>query len=160
MDRQTIGSLFMAFAKAGLAAGTTTTLTSANQVDYCIKGKMYRKATATNEATPTTDVTTGAAFVALAAGFGSVFVTCRDSSGNLKVAQGGVEALDNQGNFIRAPQFPSVPDTVCPYGYIVVKAQTGAVTWTFGSSNLAGPPSNVVIAYQDCAVLPDRPQAS
>lgn len=145
---------------AGMAAGTTTTLTTANAQLYSIKGKGYTKAATSNEATPTTDAVTSAAFVALSAGNGSVFTICRDSAGALKVIQGSVEALDSAGNFIRAPQFGPQTDTVCPIGYIVVKAKTGATTWTFGSSNLAGPPSNVVIAYVDCFTLPARPQVS
>lgn len=132
---------------AGLAAGATTTLTSANAVHYTIAGKGYTKAAASNEATPTTDINTGAAFVALAAGKGSVFTVFRNTSGDLKVGQGTVVDLDALGNFVNNPWFCPVPSDHAPVGYILVKAKTGATTWTFGSSNLAGPPSNVVITY-------------
>lgn len=152
--------LTMCTSKAGMAAGTTTTLTTANTQLFCIGGKAYTKAGVSNEATPTTDAATGAAFNGVAAGYGSVFVICRDSSGNLKAVQGQVVALDASGLFVNAPQFPGIPDSLCPIGYIVVKAATGASTWTFGSSNLAGPPSNVTFAFVDCMTLPGRPQVS
>lgn len=146
--------------KAGMAAGTTTTLTTANTQIFSLRGKAYSKAGTSNEATPTTDAVTGAAFLPISAGYGSVFVICRDSSGNLKVVQGQVAALDASNKFIVAPYFPPIPDALCPIGYITVLAGTGATTWTFGSSNLAGPPSNVVINYVDCFTLPDRLQVA
>lgn len=155
-----------AFQKAGLAAGTTTTITIGTTTPFAIKGKMYSKSNVSNAATPTTDATTGSAFAAIAAGYGSVFVVGLDSSGAIKVSQGTVEALDNvttsgSTSFFKvSPQFPIVPDTVCPIGYVVVKVGTSGSAWTFGSSNLAGPPSNVGIAFVDVATLPDRPQVS
>lgn len=154
---------------AGLAAGTTTTLTWANDVLYSIKGKAYKKAAGSNQATPTTDAVTGAAFVAVGAGYGSIFVVGFDSGGNLKVAQGSVEQFSAGGQsatagsscyFGNAPRFPSLPDTMTPCGYIVVKVGSSGSAWTFGSSNLAGPPSNVAIAYVDCFSIPDRPQVA
>ena len=155
---------------AGMAAGTTTTLTTANVQLFSIKGKAYTKAATSNEATPTTDGLTGAAFVAIPAGsataaYGCVFVICRNSAGALKVVQGPLQATDlvasgANSSFIVAPQLPAIPDTLCPIGYIVVKVGTSGSAWTFGTSNLTGPPSNVGIAYVDCMTLPDRPQVS
>lgn len=149
------------YTKAGLAAGTTTTLTSANTMEFSIIGKSYKKTAATNEATPTTDIVTGNAFLPIAAGYGSVFTVFRNTSGALKVGQGQVVPLDANGAFINAPQFCPQLNDHAPYGYILVKAATGATTWTFGSSNLAGPPSNVTITYVDCTGgMPPRPQVS
>ncbi len=156
----------MATTKAGLTAGTTTTYTTANTVQYSIRGKAYSKTAVTNGATPTTDATTGSAFAAIAAGYGSVFVFGFDKDGTIKVSQGSVEALDGSttsgatAKFIRAPQFPAVPDTVCPFGYATVLVGSAGSAWTFGSSNLAGPPSNVGINFVDCQTLPDRPQVA
>lgn len=160
MDALQTHPLTMCTTKAGMSAGTTTTLTTANTQLYCIGGKAFTKAAASNEATPTTDAATGAAFVGVAAGYGSVYVICRDASAALKAVQGQVVALDASGNFVTAPQFPGVPDSLCPIGYIVVKAAAGASTWVFGSSNLAGPPSNVSFSFVDCMTLPGRPQVS
>lgn len=158
MDPLQTGALTLCAGKAGIAAGTTTTLTSANAIDYSINGKAYTKAAVSNEATPTTDDVTGAGFKAITAGKGSVFVVMRNADGDLKVAQGSIEALDAAGNFVTAPQFAPVPANRCPFGYIVVKVKTGGAAWTFGSSNLAGPPANTVITFVDIFTLPDRVQ--
>ena len=147
------------FTKAGLAAGTTTTLTTANIQQVSIMGKSIQKAATSNEATPTVDAITGLPFVALPAGKGSVFTINRDLAGALKVSQGQVVDLSPSGQFVSAPWFAPQDNALCPIGYILVKAQAGAATWTFGSSNLTGPPSNVAITYTDCANgLPPRPQ--
>lgn len=146
--------------KAGLAAGTTTTFTTANTTQYAIKGKAYAKAGVTNSATPTTDATTGAAFAPVTANNGSVFVFSWDASGNVKVSQGQVQALDSAGNFIVAPQFPAIPDTLCPFGYLVFKGgSTLASAWTFGSSNLSSV-TGATYTFVDIQSLPDRPQVS
>lgn len=144
-----------------LAAGTTTTISTTGSTHYAIKSKGYIKTAITNGATPTTDVTTGAAFPALSANQGCVVVIALDSSGNVKAAQGGIQALDSAGNFIVSPQFPILPDTVCPIGYIVLKAgSTLSGTWTFGSSNLSGVSGMTYTFVSVVLGLPDRPQVS
>jgi len=150
----------MATSKAGAAAGTTTTLTTANTTLFCIKGKAYSKAAAANAATPTSDFTTGAAFVGIPINYGCAFVLSYDSGGTLRVSQGPLQALDPSGNFINAPQFPIVPDTVCPFAYLITKVGATGATWTFGASNLAGPPTGVSHTFVDVFTLPDRPQIS
>lgn len=152
--------------KAGLTAGTTTTYTTANTVQYAIRGKAYLKTAVTNGATPTTDFTTGLAFTAIPPGSGSVFVFGFDAAGTIRVSQGTIESLDGSttsgatAKFIRSPQFPIVPDNVCPFGYATVLVGSAGSAWTFGSSNLAGPPSNVGINFVDVQTLPDRPQVA
>jgi len=159
-----------AVSKAGLAAGTTTTITIANNTTYAIGGKAYTKNAASNAATPTTDATTGLAFVAVpvgsatTGGYGCVYVVGLDASGNIKVSQGALFATDTaavaSSKFITAPQFPAIPDTVTPIGYIITKTDSTASAWTFGSSNLAGPPTGVLHTFVDCLTLPARPQVS
>lgn len=150
----------------GLAAGTTTTITIANDVQYCIKGPGYKKSAVSNAATPTTDATTGLAFVAVAVGYGCAFVVGLTSAGAISVSQGPQYVLSGEASgantttLIGAMQRPIVPDTVCPIGYIVVEVGASGAAWTFGSSNLAGPPSNVGIAYTDVFTLPGRPIAA
>lgn len=160
MDAYSQIPLTLAANKAGLAAGTTTTLSMANQVDFSIKGKAYRKAATTNEATPTTDAVTAAAFAAIGVSKGSVFTICRDSSGALQVVQGSIETLDSAGNFTKAPRFGPQPDTLCPIGYLLVQVGATGAAWTFSSSNLAGPPTGVTLTWVDVFTLPDRPQTS
>jgi hypothetical protein len=165
MDALTQTPLTLALAKAGLAAGTTTTLTIGTTTPFGLKGKAYSKASVSNTATPTTDATTGAAFLPVPAGYGCVFVIGCDKDGNVKVSQGAIQVLDGvaagaSASFIVAPQFPAVPDTVCPFGYLVTKVGTSGAAWTFGTSNLAGPPSNVLHTFVDCITLPERPQVA
>ena len=166
MDALQFVPVTMALQKAALAAGTTTTITIGTTTPFAIRGKAYSKGSASNAATPTTDATTGAAFVAVSPGFGCVFVIGLDSSGAIKVSQGPLQALAGVTTtgatdlFVLAPQFPIVPDTVCPIGYLVTKVGSAGSAWTFGSSNLAGPPSNVLHTFVDCITLPDRPQVA
>jgi hypothetical protein len=149
--------------KATLAAGTTTTYSTTGATLYCIRGKAYSVAAATNAATPTTDATTGLAFPAIAIGFAAAFVWGYDASGNVKVSQGSQVALNADGSFAQAPAFPMVPDTVCPFAYELVRlnpatATTPAVaTWTMGASNQSGV-TGVTYTRQDVMTMPDRPQ--
>lgn len=160
MDFQSLSPITACLASAGLTAGTTTTYTTARAISYALGGKAYYKAAVTNGATPTTDATTGAAFVALTAGYGSAFVFGFDKDGTIKVSQGSVEALDVSGNFINLPKLPALPDTVCPFGYLVAKGgSTLSGSWTFGSSNLSGV-TGMTYAFADIATYPARPQAS
>ncbi len=166
MDQNDARGLTNCTTKAGLAAGTTTTLTIANAVEYAIAGKAYKKSAASNQATPTTDAQTAAAFTAVTASKGCVFVIGLNAAGAISVVQGSVRNLDGATDganalFTQAPDFPAtLPSDFCPIGYLVTKVGASGSTWTFGSSNLAGPPSNVLHTFVDCQQLPSRPQVS
>jgi hypothetical protein len=152
--------LTMTLMKCALAAGTTTTISSTGTIHYLIKGIAYTKAALSNTATPTTDATTGSAFTGFTANNGTVVVIGLDSSGNVKASQGPIQALDVDGNFIVAPQFPAIPDTICPIGYIVLKGgSTLSGTFTFGSSNLSGV-TGMTYTFDSVGTLPDRPKVS
>lgn len=151
----------VALGKAGLAGitGAATTHNVGTAFNYAINGKAYNKATVTGGATPTADAVTGAAFAAISANQGSVFVFGVDSAGTVKAAQGGIEAMDKAGTFLAAPQFPTLPDTICPFGYVVVKGgATVAAPWTFGTSNWNA--TGITVAVQDVIGIPGRPQVS
>lgn len=165
MDNLSLPCVTMCFSKATLAAGTTTTYSTTGTTVFAIRSKFYSTAAKTNVATPTVDITDGLPFTAqtfpasaAVGGTGSVYVFCFDSGGTLRVAQGTVEALDLLGNFINAPQLPVIPDSVCPFGYLVVKlGPTAVANWTFGTNNLSGV-TGVTYAFQDICLVPDRPQ--
>jgi hypothetical protein len=146
---------------AGLSAGTTTTISTANTIQYCLRGKAISPKTAiTNGATPTTDAATGLAFPPISANQGTIVVLGLDASGNVKAMQGAIQALDSSGAFILAPQFPNIPDTVCPFGYIVLKGgSTLSGTWTFGTNNLSSV-TGMTYTFVSVMGLPDRPQTS
>lgn len=170
MENSNAYGLNICTAGGALSAGTTTTFTTASAHTYSINGKRFSTNAATNAATPTTDAVTGAAFVPVTASKGCVFVFCYDGTSAtaataIKVVQGPLEDLTTEAtdatvSFKIYPRFPSIPDTLTPFGYVVTKVGSAGSTWTFGSSNLAGPPSNVLHTYADVVTLPPRPQIS
>lgn len=156
--------LTMCLIDATLAAGTTTTISTTGTTHYCIDGKAYTAAAKTNAATPTTDVNSGSAFTAVPVSKGCVFVVGLDSTGAVKVAQGDLASMTGEADganatFIETADFPGLPNTVCPIGYIVVKVGASGSSWTFGSSNLSSV-SNVSFSFTSVATLPSRPQIS
>lgn len=171
MDQLSQVPLTLCTSYAALAAGTTTTFSTTGATLYSIKGKAYTTSAAANAATPTTDALTGDAFVQVPLGYGSVFVFCYDGTSAtaataIKVVQGSIEILDNGAStdgtagFARAvPAFPAIPDTLCPFGYLIVKVGSGGTAFTFGTSNLASV-SSVVKTFVNVMTLPARPQAA
>src|SRR5215217_2503163 len=109
MDLLSQTPLTFASTIGGLAVGTTTTMTIANDVQYCIKGKGYKKTAASNAATPTTDAATAAAFTAIGLNKAGAFAICLDSAGAIKVVQGSIVDYTDAGDFALAPQLPLVP---------------------------------------------------
>lgn len=150
----------MCFVKAGLTgiSGAATTFSTGVTTVYSLLGKAFSKAAITGGATPTTDAVSGAA-ITLTANKGTVVVWGLDSGGNVKVLGGSVETLDASGNFNAAPQFPAIPDTICPFAYSVHKAgSTLSGTFTFGTSNWNT--TGMTHAVQDIVALPSRPQVA
>lgn len=165
MEQLVARGLTMCLGKATIAAGTTSTLSSTGTLAFSIEGKAYSHAALSNTATPTTDITTGAAFVPVTASKGCVFVVGYNANGDLKCAQGALVDLTTDADganakFQTPPQFPALPEDFCPIGYILTKVGASGSTWTFGTSNLAGPPSNVLHTFVDVTTLPTRPQVS
>lgn len=185
MDIQAFTPVTLNFSKAALATGTTTTVSTTGTTTYAIRGKFYTKTAITNGATPTTDWATGQVFIPIpipgasavpnlpgvpngALGYGCVFMVGFDHSGNIKVIQGQITALDINGNFITAPQFggtgpagqaQSSDNDFCPIGYFVVAlGSTAVATWTFGTSNWNA--TGVTVTAQDVCGWVDRPQTS
>ena len=151
---------------AVLAAGTTTTITTTNAINYAIRGKANTVAALTNQATPTTDHLTGAAFVGVKKGYGSVFVYGFNAAGTLKCVQGTVVPLDTSGaTYIwkDSPQFPAMPEDFCPFGYLTILAGSTAdatTGWVQGTSNQASV-TGITYAREDVALgMPDRPQTA
>lgn len=175
--------LTLCLSKVTLAAGTTTTISTTGTTVYGIEGKAYSKAAITNGATPTTDWSTGNAFIPIpiplsspnlpgvpngAAGYASIYMVGLDSGGNIRVIQGSIVALDSAGSFLTAPQFGgtgpagsgSTDSDFCPIGYIIVKlGATAVATWTFGTNNLSGV-TGVTYVFGDLIGMPDRPITS
>lgn len=169
MDRYTATGLTMC-TNSGLltATGGVTTHDTTVAIDFMIDGKLENKGTITTGTTPTTDYKTGAAFapligggsVANTPGHGTVMIWGLITGGTVKCVQGSVENLDMAGNFINAPQFPSLPEGFCPFAYQILKAgaTASASGVTFGTSNWNA--AGFTNAIVNIGVLPSRPRVS
>jgi hypothetical protein len=165
MDRLQQAPLTLNHINAGLVAGTTTTYTTTAASSCSIDGKFATALAAqTNTASPTTDAVTGAAFVALTANQCTVLLWGINAAGAIKLAQGSIEATETgvtttAGAFIRAPQFPSVPDDFCPIGYQLVRTSPTGSAFTAGTTAWAA--SGITCSViKNISTLPARPQTA
>ena len=144
--------------KAGLAAGTTTTFTTANAVIYSLDGEALSYAAQTNLATPTLDANTGVAFVGVPINKGCIFIFGILNAA-ISVVQGALADLDSAGNFILAPEYPAIPVNFVPFGELLIKVASNGSTWTFGTSNQASV-TGVTYTRKDLLVLKSRLHSS
>lgn len=169
MTYRDMAGLTMAFNSSALTTATGEAVhDSTVAMNYCINGKVYQKSgTNADQTTPTTDYNTSAAFKTLTgtttSGQASVFVWCYDSSQAVKVVQGEVVDTDASGNYkLAAPEFPAIPDSLCPFAYQVLKKYGTAATFTFGTSNwnVATNWSSSTNTITNICTLPNRPQSA
>lgn len=143
--------------KAGLAAGTTNTYTIANAVTFAVRGRLYNLAAAANAATPVVDLNTGLAFKPLAANQACLFAFLANEAGGVSVVQGPIASNLDLINQVGAAQFPGLPDTSAPFGYVLVQAgATLASPWTFGLGNLSGV-TGLTLTFRDLMDIPAQP---
>lgn len=157
--------LTMCTTSPALVKGTnksyTTTVTSAGMIN----GKFVTALTAqTNAALPTTDAATGAAFNALSDNQATVIVVGQNAAGAIQMCQGSIEntqvgVTTTAGDFIRAPQFPTLPDDFMVFGYLLARTAPSASAWTPGTDNWAAT-GVTCTEFVQCGVLPERPQTS
>lgn len=140
------------------AFGANTTYATTVTINFMIKGVMNTaaKGAVTGGVTPTTDAATGLP-ITLTANYGLVVLWAMNLAGTVSAYASAPVALDVSGNFVVAPQFPtSLPDSVCPFAYQVIKAASNTVgTWTFGSSNWNA--TGLSHSAKDLGTLPARP---
>jgi hypothetical protein len=118
--------------------------------------------------TVTTDYNTGVAFPALVGGAsvantpgkGCVVVWGLISGGTVKCVMSKHQALDMQGNFVVAPQFPPIPAGFVPFAYQVLKAgaTASATAIIFGTANWNA--TGFTNAIVNVNTLPLRPQVA
>jgi hypothetical protein len=152
-----------------LVAGTTSTLTTTVTIIPVLDGKFQTTLAAiTNQAHPTTDFNTGAAFVAMVGGNSvantpgqGCIVVYGLSAGVVKAVQGPIKALDMQGNFSngQAPDFPAIPANFVPFAYVVMKAgATAGLSIIVGTSNWNA--TGFTQAFVNVYQLPSRVQVA
>jgi hypothetical protein len=162
--RQLTG-LTMCTVTPGLIKGTNKSYSTTATAVGMINGKWVTGLTSqTNQAVPTTDALTGAAFTALTDNQATVVVMGQNAAGTIQACQGSivptqVGVTTTAGDFINAPQFPALPDDFMVFGYALVRTAPSASGWTFGTDNWAA--TGVTTSeFVQCGVLPDRPQTS
>lgn len=159
MSRVIKGGTFCTTASLLTATGSETVHDSTVLLQYCINGKAYQKSgTNADQATPTTDYNTGLAFPTMGASTGAVVVWAYNAAGTVKCIMSAVQSLDASGNFVKIPDFPPVPNDVCPFAYQVLKVDSTGSGIVFGTSNWDA--TGFTNAIVDVLVLPARPQAS
>lgn len=149
----------------GLTLPSTSVYSTASTSQCSYNGVFGTALTAqTTQATPTTDGVTGAAFVALSDNQATVLVFGITSGGAIAMCQGSIVDTDVgvttvAGAFRLAPQFPTLPDTICPVAYALVRTAPSASAFTPGTSNwtATGITTSTVV---NISSLPDRPKTS
>jgi hypothetical protein len=150
---------------AGVALGTTSTITTTAATNAAIGGKFttaYGVAANTAITSPTVDYTTLAAFATIpATPSATVIVLGVTGAGLLRAAQGTIVPTatgtgSTAGAFINAPQFPALPDDFCPIAYVLVRNSPNASAFTAFTSSWTA--TGITTSVTQIANLPDRPQ--
>lgn len=116
MDTVAQSPLTMCLASMTFAEGTTSTLSTTGTNAYIIESLFYSRTALTNQATPTTDLATGNAFIPMpiplttsglpfgvpnpCAGYACAFTLGFNAAGTLLAVQGPIVGLDANGNYI------------------------------------------------------------
>jgi len=176
MEPTALNGLTACLHNSGVTMGTTTTVTITTAGTVSIRGKAYTTTAASNTAvTSFLDPNTGLAPKGVGPGLGCIFVACVVSTGTVAtmrfvqseiVPLQGNSAAYTAGAFLDAPEFPAIPNNLCPIGYFVVKVATDFTaggTHIFGTTSVAtGAMNSAATAYsvtaQSVCTLPDRPQ--
>ena len=143
--------------------GTTSTYTTTVTSECVIDGVFGTTLGAqTNTASPTTDAKTGAAFVALGDNQATVLVWGITLAGAIALCQGSIEDTEvgvttTAGAFLKAPQFPQLPDDFCPIAYNLVRTAPSASAFTPGTSSWTATGITASVA-KNLHVLPARPR--
>ncbi len=151
--------LTMATTDAAVATPNgASTYNIATAVSFAIDGKAYEKATVSGGTTPTANPAS-TTFTTLAASEGCLLVWTLTSAGTVGLWQSDVKSLDESGEFIVAPEFPSVDlETYCPIGYTVLTNDSTGSTFTIGSTNWNA--TGATATTVSVLTLPRRPQES
>jgi len=165
MNKQEFQGLTQSLINLGLVVGTTTTFTMPAATSCAFRGKFGTPlgiVAANAGTTPTTDATTGVAFVPILADQCAALVWGVNAAGTILLAQGPVTALTpgvttTVGAFINAPQWPSMVENFCPIAYQLVRVSPTGASFTAGTTQWAAA-GITCSTIQNVNTLPDRPQ--
>lgn len=147
------------------SAGSTNTFLSTVTTAPVIRGKFGTGMAAQSNTSivPTTDANTGLAFPAILPNFCAAVVFGNNAAGTLVAVQGAQIATltgvtTTVGGFLRAPQFPALPDDFCPIAYTIVRvAPSGGTGFVLGTTQWTAS-SMSCTTFKNICTLPDRPQ--
>jgi hypothetical protein len=148
---------------AAMVAGSTSTYTTTVTTTCVINGKFATTlGVQTNTATPTTDAATSAAFNAVSPNNCCALVLGQTLAGAIAMCQGpiiptNVGVTTTVGTFLKAPQFPELPDNFCPLAYTIVRTAPSAAAWIPGTGAWAASGVSCT-TFQNVCQLPNRPQ--
>lgn len=130
MDTAAKAPVTMCLASMTFAEGTTSTISTTGTNAYIIESLFYSRTALSSQATPTTDLATGNAFIPMpvplttsglpfgvpnpCAGYACAFTLGFNAAGTLLAVQGPIVGLDANGNFISAA--PSLSPSLGPPG--------------------------------------------
>lgn len=132
MDTVAKAPVTMCLASMTFAEGTTSTISTTGTNAYIIESFFYSRTALSSQATPTTDLATGGAFIAMpvpgtttglppgvpsapsGGGYACAFTLGFNAAGTLLAVQGPIVALDANGNFMQAA--PSLSPSLGPPG--------------------------------------------
>lgn len=163
MDQLTQRGATRNMVSAAFVLGTTSTYTTTVTTECVIDGVFGTTLAAqTNTASPTTDASTGAAFVALTDNKATVLVWGVTLAGAIALCQGSIEDTEvgvttTAGAFLKAPQWPTLPDDFCPIAYNLVRTAPSASDFTPGTSSWTATGVTCSTA-KNISVLPKRPR--
>jgi hypothetical protein len=138
------------------ATGAVTTHDTTVIIPFLVNGRFFSRAAITTGATPTTDGNTGLA-ITLIANQARAVVWGLNAAGTVSVYAGPVVEQSAGAYLERAPQLPSIPETITPFAVQYLEAGGTAGTITFGTSNWNATGFTNII--HNVAVLPSRPSA-
>ena len=148
---------------AAFVLGTTSTYTTTVTTECVIDSVFATTLGAqTNTASPTLDAATGLAFPALGDNQATVLVWGITLGGAIALCQGSIEdtqvgVTTTAGAFLKAPQWPTLPDDFCPIAYNLVRTAPSASAFTTGTSSWTATGITCSVA-KNVSGLPARPR--
>lgn len=166
MDKLALGAITLNPTNTGcVAVAGATTISTTVASNHIIVGKFGTAlAITTGGARPTTDAVTGAAFPAVLPNTAAALVIGINAAGAIVAAQGPATPTETGastavGAFIKAPDFPAIPDDFCPIAYTLIRAAPSLTAGFLATTNWNATGASCT-TFKNVATLPNRPQTA